>query len=123
MAEVNSLLAAAPFSSRAVILTCYAASQEQRQPPPRSLHEGEARSRAQHASCKPQLENTGKLNAQSRGRQQGQCRASVDVCLGEREPHREGWDFTPASSRSSSSNGAEAAAKEPQKVAGLPVCV
>ena len=51
----------------------------------------------------------------------------MDVCLGkskgERELHHEGQDFTLASSRSSSSNGAEATAKEPQKVAGPSVCI
>lgn len=54
--EANSLLATASFISWLVILiSCYTASQEQRQELPPSLHEGEARSRAQHATCKPQL--------------------------------------------------------------------
>lgn len=52
MSEANSLLAAASFRSWVVILiSCYTASQEQRQEPPPSLHEWEATSRAQHASC------------------------------------------------------------------------
>lgn len=145
--EANSLLAAASFRSWVVILiSCYTTSQEQRQELPPSLHEWEARSRAQHTSCKPQLKRRRttqaaypelyltegqqehwKTNAQRRGPQQGQCRASVDVCLGKskgaRKLHHEGQDFTLVSSRSSSSNGAEATAKEPQEVAGPLVCI
>lgn len=134
--EANSLLAAASFRSWVVILiSCYTASQEQRD---RSYHppctrgkqgaehntpvvnhnrKGEGHHR-QHTQSGIQLRgsrNTGKLNAQRGGPQWGQCRASVDVCLGkskgEREQHHKGQDFTLASSQSSSSNGAEATAR------------
>lgn len=51
----------------------------------------------------------------------------MDVCLGkskwERELHQEGQDFTLVPSRSSSSNGAEAAAKEQHRVAEPLVCM
>lgn len=137
--EANSLLAAPSFISWVLVLiSCYAALQEQEQELPPSLHKWEARSRAQDAGCKTQLkrrrttqaaypelyptegqQKQRKLNAERRGTQWGECRTSVDACgeKGERELHHEGQDFTLVFSRSSTSNGAEATAKEPQKVA------